>query len=89
MIDFAAKRTEFKALAANEIYPGQMPALNFVNAILGKRPNGSPGDSASVSCGTASTCTDLIRIAPVGAAGRSAEGLPPLGTFLGLDPHEH
>jgi len=52
-------------------------------------PNGSPGDSSSVNCGTASTCTDFVRIAPVGAAGRSAEGLPPVATFLRLDPHEH
>jgi cytochrome c peroxidase len=52
-------------------------------------PNGSPGDSAAVQCGTASTCTDFLRVPPVGAAGRSAEGLPPLGTFLGLDPHAH
>ena len=35
------------------------------------------------------TRTDLTRIPPVGTAGRSAEGLAPLGTFLGLDPHEH
>jgi cytochrome c peroxidase len=52
-------------------------------------PNGSSGDSLSVNCGTASTCTDFIRLPPVGTAGRSAEGLAPLGTFLGLDPHEH
>jgi len=52
-------------------------------------PNGSPGDSVSVQCGAASTCTGLTRIPPVGAAGRATEGLPPLGTFLGLDPHEH
>ena len=44
MIDFADKRTEFKSLAENEIYPSQAPALNFVDAILGKIPNGSPGE---------------------------------------------
>jgi predicted dehydrogenase len=44
LIDFADKRTEFRALAENEIYPCQSPALNFVNAILGKSPNGSPGE---------------------------------------------
>ena len=44
MIDFADQRTEFKPLAENEIYPGQAPALNFVDAILGKAPNGSPGE---------------------------------------------
>jgi predicted dehydrogenase len=44
MIDFAGKRTEFKALADSEIYPSQSPALNFVDTILGKAANGSPGD---------------------------------------------
>ena len=52
-------------------------------------PNGSPGDNRSVQCGIASTCTELIRIPPVGVAGRSAEGLPALGPFLDLDPHAH
>ena len=44
MIDFADQRTEFKPLAEEEIYPGQSPALNFIEAILGKAPNGSPGE---------------------------------------------
>src|SRR6266700_3067517 len=44
MADFADKRTSFKPLAEKEIYPSQMPALNFVDAILGKSPNGSPGE---------------------------------------------
>jgi predicted dehydrogenase len=44
LVDFADKRTEFKPLAENEIYPCQAPALNFVDAILGKQPNGSPGE---------------------------------------------
>ena len=44
MIDFADQRTEFKALAKDEIYPGQAPALNFIEVIRGKAPNGSPGD---------------------------------------------
>jgi predicted dehydrogenase len=44
LIDFAGKRTEFRPLAANEIYPCQSPALDFVEAILGKTPNGSPGE---------------------------------------------
>jgi predicted dehydrogenase len=44
LIDFAGKRTEFEPLAENEIYPSQAPALNFVDAILGKVPNGSPGE---------------------------------------------
>ncbi|HEX4120238.1 MAG TPA: Gfo/Idh/MocA family oxidoreductase, partial [Verrucomicrobiae bacterium] len=44
LIDFADKRTRFEPLAENEIYPSQAPALNFVDAILGKSPNGSPGE---------------------------------------------
>lgn len=44
MIDFADQRTEFKPLAKEEIYPSQSPALNFIDVILGKAANGSPGD---------------------------------------------
>lgn len=44
MIDFANQRTEFEPLAKEEIYPGQSPALNFIELILGQAANGSPGD---------------------------------------------
>jgi len=44
LIDFNNKRTEFPPLAESEIYPAQLPALNFVDVIHGKAPNGSPGD---------------------------------------------
>ncbi|HEX3624993.1 MAG TPA: Gfo/Idh/MocA family oxidoreductase [Verrucomicrobiae bacterium] len=44
LIDFADKRTEFQALSPREIYPDQAPALNFVDTILGKTANGSPGE---------------------------------------------
>ena len=44
MADFDGKRTGFEPLAEAAIYPGQAPALNFVDAILGKIPNGSPGE---------------------------------------------
>jgi predicted dehydrogenase len=44
LIDFADKRTEFPSLAENEIYPAQSPAQNFIDAILGKAANGSPGE---------------------------------------------
>lgn len=44
LIDFVDQRTEFKPLTENEIYPSQSPALNFIDAILGNAPNGSPGD---------------------------------------------
>jgi predicted dehydrogenase len=44
LIDLAEQRTEFQPLTENEIYPAQSPALNFVDAIRGKAPNGSPGE---------------------------------------------
>ncbi len=44
LIDFAGKRTEYPSLAETEIYPAQSPALNFIDAILGKAPNDSPGE---------------------------------------------
>jgi predicted dehydrogenase len=44
LIDFKDKRTKFKPLAEDKIYPSQAPALNFVDAILGKAANGSPGE---------------------------------------------
>lgn len=44
MIDFADRRIEFKPLAKEEVYPSQSPALNFIEAILGKAANGSPGE---------------------------------------------
>jgi cytochrome c peroxidase len=50
-------------------------------------PNGSPGDDRTLLCNSADDCDELLRLPPVGSAGRSAEGLRPLGTFLDLDPH--
>jgi predicted dehydrogenase len=44
LVDFADKRTEFSALMQNEIYPSHSPALNFIDAILGRAANGSPGE---------------------------------------------
>ena len=44
LIDFAGKRTEFTTLAEDETYPSQAPALNFIDLIRGKAPNGSPGE---------------------------------------------
>jgi predicted dehydrogenase len=44
LIDFDGRRTDFLPLADGEIYPSQSPALNFVDAILGKAANGSPGE---------------------------------------------
>jgi predicted dehydrogenase len=43
MIDFSGHRAEFEPLTKDEIYPGQSPALNFIDLILGQAANGSPG----------------------------------------------
>jgi predicted dehydrogenase len=74
LIDFSGKRTEFKPLAVNEIYPSQAPALNFVDAILGKTPNGSPGELGlaameiiEAACESAQTnrCEEIRPVNPV------------------------
>jgi len=44
LICFDDERTEFPALTADEVYPAQAPALNFINAILGKSSNVSSGE---------------------------------------------
>jgi len=44
LIDFAGHRTDLPPLAEDQIYPSQSPALNFVDVIIGKASNGSPGD---------------------------------------------
>jgi cytochrome c peroxidase len=57
-------------------------------------PNGSPGGTTALRCATGEgtsgsdgSCDTLMQIPAVGASGRSAEHLAPLGTFLDLDPH--
>jgi cytochrome c peroxidase len=54
-------------------------------------PNGTPvrGGGRLKTCGNPiESCDDMLRIPPIGSAGLAAEGLPPIGTFLGLDPHQ-
>jgi hypothetical protein len=56
-------------------------------------PNGHPGDQASISCFTITNGVKQARdaritIPAVGRNGRPAEGLPPVGTFLGLSPSQ-
>lgn len=52
-------------------------------------PHGAPGDSASLLVCVASDPGDsLIQVPAIGAGGRAAEGLPAIGTFLELDPHQ-
>ena len=77
MIDFAGQRTEFKPLASEEIYPAQAPALNFIETILGRAQNGSPGDLGLTSmeiieaaCESAQTGRNE-KIRPVHARGES------------------
>ena len=44
MIQFSGDRSLYQPLAKSEIYPERAPALNFIDAILGKAKNGSPGE---------------------------------------------
>ena len=69
-IDFAGTRTEFPSLGENDIYPAQAPAVNFIEAVRGTAPNGSPGELGLASmeiieaaCASA-TSGNLIRIRP-------------------------
>ena len=71
LVDFNDRRTEFSPLAESEIYPAQLPAQNFVEAILGSAPNGSPGELGLASmeiieaaCHSAKT-GNLQKIRPV------------------------
>jgi cytochrome c peroxidase len=50
-------------------------------------PSGSPGDASALLCNPSKGCDETTRIPAVGAAGRAAQGLPALGSFLDLDPH--
>jgi predicted dehydrogenase len=86
MVDFNGQRTEFKTLAETEIYPSQSPALNFVDAVLGKKPNGSPGELGlaameiiEAACESARTnrpekIRDLTNLRNKGAALRKSSG---------------
>jgi cytochrome c peroxidase len=51
-------------------------------------PNGHPGDeTATARCAHGlGACDVRLEVPAVGKHGREAAGLPPLGTFLGLDP---
>jgi cytochrome c peroxidase len=52
-------------------------------------PNGHPGDHTLLSCineNGLQACDDLLEIPAIGAKGRWFAGLPPLGTFLDLEP---
>ena len=52
-------------------------------------PDGHPGDAAAVTCRDGlAACDDLLEVPPIGARGRRAAGLDPLGTFLDLEPVE-
>lgn len=44
LIDFAGHRKDFPPLTDGEVYPSHSPAVNFVDAIVGKAANGSPGE---------------------------------------------
>jgi predicted dehydrogenase len=44
LVDFNDRRVEFMPLAEDGIYPSGAPVMNFVDTILGKCTNGSPGE---------------------------------------------
>ncbi len=53
-------------------------------------PTGSSADSIGPKCGLGiGGCERLDEIPMTGPGGRPADGLPPLGPFLGLDPRRH
>jgi predicted dehydrogenase len=62
MACFDGQTHEFPPLDADAIYPAQSPALNFIDAIRGIAPNGSPGDLG------------LASMEIIDAACRSADG---------------
>ena len=70
LIDFAGKRTAFKPLGKNEIYPERAPALNFIDAILGKASNGSSGELGLASM-------EIIEAACRSAASNRCETIRP------------
>ena len=83
MIDFADQRTEFQPLVDGEIYPSQSPALNFIDVILGRAANGSPGglglasmEIIEAACESAQTGRNE-KIRAVGAKGENVSGKSP------------
>lgn len=71
LIDFADRRTEFPPLAESEIYPAQAPGLNFIDAILGTAPNGSPGELGLASM-------EIIEAACASAETNRSQSIRPL-----------
>jgi predicted dehydrogenase len=78
LIDFNDKRTEFEPLPEDEIYPSRSPALNFIDTILGKKPNGSPGglglasmEIIEAACESARTnrCETIRAVKPIHETG--------------------
>ena len=50
--------------------------------------DGAVGNTVKVKVAGGQSRDDLVQIPAVGSAGRAPAGLPPLGTFLDLDPHQ-
>ena len=78
MIDFGDRRREFKPLGKEEIYPSQSPALNFIDVILGKAENGSPGELGLTSM-------EIIEAACESAQTGRNEIIRPICTKVELD----
>ena len=71
LTDFAGHRTEFPPLAETEIYPAAAPALNFMDALLGRAANGSPGELGLASM-------EIIEAACVSAQTGAPQKIRPL-----------
>jgi cytochrome c peroxidase len=97
--DLAPDIEFLSTLAASELQQNRL--VDFMLALTDERvrweqapfdhpelfiPNGNRGTAQQLGCGN-HACDEMIKIPAVGAGGRKVANLPPLGTFLGLDPH--
>lgn len=71
LVDFAGQRTEFPPVAAADTYPARSPALNFIDAVLGRAANGSPGELGLASM-------EIIQAACESAATGSPQKIRPV-----------
>ncbi|HTI98075.1 MAG TPA: Gfo/Idh/MocA family oxidoreductase [Dongiaceae bacterium] len=79
LIDFQDRRTEFAPLASGEVYPAAAPPENFIDVILGRAANRSPGELGLASmeiieaAGISARTGQLQVIRPVIRPGKGTE----------------